>query len=137
MVLAAVAVCSAVGDLFLKIGMDQVQAVTLKNLGKAIFAVFNPWVALGIIFLAVFFACYLTALSWADLSFVLPSTSLGYVLIALLSVMVLHERISPSRWVGILLITCGMGFVTRGPSRTTRHPGINRVESESLAGDRQ
>lgn len=120
MVLAAIAVCSAIGDLFLKMGMDQVQSVTLQNLGKAILAVFNPWVALGVVFLMVFFAAYLTALSWADLSFVLPATSFGYVLIALLSVFVLHESIRAGRWIGIALITCGVGFVARGPSRTAR-----------------
>ena len=136
MVLAAVAVGSAVGDLFLKMGMDQVQTISLANLGRVISAVFNPWVALGIVFLAIFFASYLTALSWADLSFVLPATSFGYVLIALLSVLVLHEHISGARWIGIVLITCGVGFVARGPSRTIREPHADptRAEYESLAG---
>ena len=142
MVLAAVAVCSAIGDLFLKIGMDQVHTITFKNLGMAILAVFNPWVALGIVFLIVFFAAYLTALSWADLSFVLPATSIGYVLIALLALFVLHEGISTARWVGIVLITCGVGFVARGPSRTTPGPsgGANSDHAEAgatLAGERQ
>src|SRR5437588_9421453 len=122
MVLAAVAVGSAVGDLFLKMGMDQVQTISLGNLGHVVSAVFNPWVALGIVFLTIFFASYLTALSWADLSFVLPATSFGYVLIALLSVLVLHEHISGARWLGIVFITCGVGFVARGPSRTVRKP---------------
>jgi len=136
MVLAAVAVGSAVGDLFLKMGMDQVQTISLANLGRAITAVFNPWVALGIVFLAIFFASYVTALSWADLSFVLPATSFGYVLIALLSVLVLHEHISGARWIGIVLITCGVGFVARGPSRTIREPHgeATHAEYESLAG---
>jgi drug/metabolite transporter (DMT)-like permease len=136
MVLAAVAVGSAVGDLFLKMGMDQVQTVSLAHLGRAVLAVFNPWVALGIVFLTIFFASYLTALSWADLSFVLPATSFGYVLIALLSVVVLHEHISGARWFGIVLITCGVGFVARGPSRTVREPHAHnaQAEYESLAG---
>src|SRR5712672_1010127 len=136
MVLAAVAVGSAVGDLFLKMGMDQVQTISLANLGRAITAVFNPWVALGIVFLAIFFASYVTALSWADLSFVLPATSFGYVLIALLSVLVLHEHISGARWFGIAFITCGVGFVAQGPSRTVREPHAEptRAEYESLAG---
>jgi len=138
MVLAAVAVGSAVGDLFLKMGMDQVQTISFGNLGRAVTAVFNPWVALGIVFLTIFFASYLTALSWADLSFVLPATSLGYVLIALLSVLVLHEHISSARWIGIVLITCGVGFVARGPSRTVRDPhnAPHTAEYQSLAGDK-
>jgi hypothetical protein len=46
-------------------------------------AILNPWVALGILFLLTFFACYMSALSWADLTYVLPATSLAYVLVAL------------------------------------------------------
>lgn len=135
MVLAAVAIGSAVGDLFLKMGMDQVQTISLGNLGRVVSAVFNPWVALGIVFLTIFFASYLTALSWADLSFVLPATSFGYVLIALLSVLVLHEHISAARWLGIAFITCGVGFVARGPSRTVREPRAKSTHAdyESLA----
>jgi len=33
--------------------------------------------------LLAFFASYMAALSWADLTYVLPATSLGYVLVAL------------------------------------------------------
>jgi hypothetical protein len=46
-------------------------------------AVFTPWIALGIALLIGFFASYLTALSWADLTFVLPATAFGNVLVAL------------------------------------------------------
>jgi drug/metabolite transporter (DMT)-like permease len=136
MVLAAVAIGSAVGDLFLKLGMDQVQTISLANLGRAVSAVFNPWVALGVVFLTIFFASYLAALSWADLSFVLPATSFGYVLIALLSVLVLHEHISGARWLGIAFITCGVGFVSHGPSRTVREPQTQtrHADYETLAG---
>ena len=33
----------------------------------------------------------------------------------------LHETVSPWRWAGVLLITCGVGLVARGPSLTERH----------------
>ena len=68
--------------------------------------------------------CYLTALSWADLTFVLPATSLAYVAVAFLSRFWLHEQISPARWAGIALITAGVGFVTRGPAYTPRDSAI-------------
>ena len=72
----------------------------------------------GVLLLSVFFASYLTALSWADLTFVLPATSLAYVGIAFLSRFWLHEQISLARWLGIALITAGVGFVTQGPAYT-------------------
>src|SRR5437870_1220363 len=40
----------------------------------------NPMIWLGILGLAIFFVLYTAALSWADLSFILPATSFGYVL---------------------------------------------------------
>jgi drug/metabolite transporter (DMT)-like permease len=80
--------------------------------------------------LICFFACYLTALSWADLTYVLPTTAFGYVIIALLGKFWLNEQISPYRWAGIILITIGVGFVSQGPSRTEKEPAES-VEVQS------
>jgi len=118
LVLAAVMLSASVGDTCLARGMKDFGPVSIHNLGSLLLAVANPWVITGILLLLCFFASYLTALSWADLSFVLPSTALGYVVVALLSRFWLHEHISPFRWAGILLIVAGVGFVTRGPSYT-------------------
>ena len=88
------------------------------DLPSVVFAILNPWVAFGIFFLLGFFACYMTALSWADLTYVLPATSLGYVLLALIAKFFLHEQMSATRWLGIVLISAGVGFVTQGPALT-------------------
>lgn len=118
LILGAVMVCASVGDTFLSAGMKQVGPVTLHHLFSLLVALGNPWVLSGIFFLAIFFAAYLTALSWADLTFVLPATGLGYAIIAVMSKFWLQENISAGRWAGIVLITIGVGFVTRGPSYT-------------------
>jgi len=102
-------------------GMKQVGSISLHHLQSVIFAVANPWVALGILFLLGFFATYMNALSWADLTYVMPATALGYVLLALVARFVLHEHISPLRWIGIVLSTAGVGFVAGGPA-LTEHP---------------
>ena len=104
-------------------GMKQTGHVSLQNLQTLILAVTNPWVALGILLLLAFFASYMNALSWADLTYVLPATSLGYVLLALIAKFALHERVSPLRWLGIALISSGVGFVAGGPSLTHPHDG--------------
>jgi drug/metabolite transporter (DMT)-like permease len=80
--------------------------------------VLNPWVAVGILLLLAFFASYMSALSWADLTYVLPATSLGYVLLALIARFALHEQVSLLRWLGIALIAGGVGFVAGGPALT-------------------
>ena len=121
LVLVVVMLSAAIGDTLLSHGMTQVGPVSLGQLGLLFSAMKNPWVIAGILCLLGFFASYLTALSWADLTFVLPSTAFGYVVVALLSKFWLHEAISVYRWAGIVLIVCGVGFVANGPA-LTQHP---------------
>ncbi len=121
LILGVVALASAFGDTFLAVGMKRLGPVSFAHPGELFSALRTPWVVGGILLLLVFFASYLTALSWADLTFVLPATSLAYVAIALLSRFWLHEHITPARWLGIALITAGVGFVTQGPAYTPRH----------------
>jgi drug/metabolite transporter (DMT)-like permease len=130
LVLAGVTVCAAAGDSLLSRGMREVGNISFQNLPSIILAILNPWVVLGIIFLLGFFASYMTALSWADLTYVLPATSLGYVLLALIARFVLHEQISVTRWLGIVLISTGVGFVTRGPE-LTHNPNRETISRRS------
>ena len=118
--LGAITVLGAVGDVFLSRGMKDLGNVSLADWTHSITALLNPWVAVGTILLIGFLAGYTSALSWADLTYVLPATSLGYVLVALLSIAFLHEHVPLTRWLGILLITAGVGFVAGGPSYTSR-----------------
>jgi drug/metabolite transporter (DMT)-like permease len=118
LVLAGVTVFAAAGDSMLAHGMKQTGSIDIHHLHTLIFAVLNPWVALGILLLLAFFASYMNALSWADLTYVLPATSLGYVLLALVARFVLHEQVSLVRWMGIALISGGVSFVAGGPALT-------------------
>jgi len=118
LVLAGITVFATVGDSLLARGMKNLGNVSLHNLPGLLLAILNPWVTAGILLLLAFFACYMSALSWADLTYVLPATSLSYVLVALIGHFRLHEEISPTRWLGIALIAGGVGFVAAGPSVT-------------------
>ena len=129
MILGLVAICAPLGDTFLSRGMTGLPPITLAHPGTLITAVFTPWIALGIALLIGFFACYLTALSWADLTYVLPATAFGNVIVALLARFWLHDPISLQRWAGIALITIGVGFVAQGPSLTER-PADPSLESQ-------
>ena len=118
LVLIAIVVFASFGDISLAHGMKQVGAISAAHWTQLIAAVLNPWVALGILLLLGFFASYLSALSWSDLTYVLPATSFGYVLLALLSVWLLHEKVTLARWIGIFLVSSGVAIVTQGPSKT-------------------
>jgi len=120
LILGLVAVCAPLGDACLARGMTAIPSISLTHPGSLIVAVFTPWIAAGIALLIGFFASYLTALSWADLTFVLPATAAGNVIVELLSKFWLHEAISFERWAGVVLITLGVSFVAQGPALTER-----------------
>ncbi len=122
LVLLSIVIFGSCGDVLLSRGMRDVGEIHFNQLLHVFSALANPWIVAGILCLFVFFGSYLSALSWADLTFVLPATAIGYVVLALLSKVFLHEHISMTRWAGILFITAGVGFVAGGPERTEQHP---------------
>ena len=83
-------------------------------------AILSPWVLLGITLLILWMFTRMTLLSWADLSYVLPVTSVGYILQAVIGKFFFGEQISPWRWSGTLLIVAGIVLVGLTSPRTTR-----------------
>lgn len=115
--------CSSVGDIFLKLGMRKIGSVNLapETLAATFRAtVTNGMIWLGILCLLSSFVIYIMVLSWADYSYVMPSTSFGYAVVALLSVLILRENVTLARWIGVLLICCGVTLVGRTEPRTTK-----------------
>ena len=136
MILGLVALCAPLGDTCLSRGMTSLPPISLAHPATLVAAVFTPWIAFGIALLIGFFASYLTALSWADLTFVLPATAFGNVIVALLARFWLQEPISLERWAGIVLITLGVSFVAQGPSLTQR-PAIEGSATARLPLEEQ
>ncbi len=129
MVLAMV-VCANAGDLLLKRGMERIGAVELTARGIAHafpLTVTSGTIWLAILFLVGFMVSYMTVLSWADYSYVMPTGAFGYAVLTLLAVVFLHESVSPRRWVGVVLICVGVLLVGQTKPRTTE------VRSEAVA----
>lgn len=116
--LALIVLGSTFGDVYIAKGMKQIGAISVHRWRDLLFAPLHPYVALGIVLLMIFYLSYLASLSWADLSYIMPSTTFGYVLTALLAHFILGEHVSLTRWIGIALISVGVGFITGGPSLT-------------------
>ena len=74
---------------------------------------------LGIGSLLTFFVAYMLVLSWADYSYVQPASAAAYGIVALLGHFVLREVVTPVRWIGVVLICCGVLVVGNTPPRTT------------------
>ncbi|HKC72435.1 MAG TPA: EamA family transporter [Terriglobales bacterium] len=133
LVLLGVVIFGSSGDALLSRGMKEVGEVPLNHWHQIIFAVAHPWVTVGVLLLIGFFACYMSALSWADLTYVLPATSIGYVLLAFIAKFLLHENVTATRWLGIVLIAAGVGFVAQGPALTHHPHGEESRQPEVLS----
>jgi drug/metabolite transporter (DMT)-like permease len=129
-VLILAILAQAAGNVFLTRGMKAIAATATTESGglmnamsqalaAALQAARSPEVWIGTVLLIVFFALYSAALSWADLSFVLPATAFGYVLNVAAGHYFLNEEVTKARWIGSLIITLGVVFVSRSGERTT------------------
>jgi len=120
LLVAAVVLLNAFGDLSLTWGLRHISRTLAANPLHYVEAMLNPFVAAGIAMLILWLLTRMALMSWADLSFVLPVTSIGYVLVALLGRFFLHEHVSTERWLGIFLILCGAILVgSSNHERTT------------------
>ena len=123
-------VCANVGDLMLKRGMTQIGVVKVSPsaLGHAFsLTVTNPTIWIGILFLIGFMASYMTVVSWADYSYVMPAGAFGYAILTLLAVVFLHENVSAKRWIGVLLICVGVLLVGQTKPSTTTATDMQKV----------
>jgi ceramide glucosyltransferase len=106
---------SAAGDVFLTKGMKQVgdvSAVSRLEILRTIKRIAgNLNFILGVTCLAVSFFSFLTVLSWANLSFVVPATALVYVVTVLGAKFFLREQIDRMRWAGTFLVCFGVALI--------------------------
>jgi uncharacterized membrane protein len=115
-------VCASAGDLLLKRGMSQMGAVqmTVPGLWNVFLSTLqNATIWLGIAFLIGYTLSYMTAVSWADYSYVMPTGAFGYALQTILAVLILHEVVVAKRWVGVILIVLGVLLVGQTKPSTT------------------
>ena len=108
---------SGTGHVLLSKGMrsvgDLTEAPALRLGAMIAAALTSPWLLLGVALQAAFFVMYLTLLSRAPVTQVLPLTAVDYIVVALVARLVLAEAVTPTRWAGILLIVAGVFLVSR------------------------
>jgi drug/metabolite transporter (DMT)-like permease len=116
LMIVLVVLSNSVGEVFMTRGMKQVGEVSTlrpRELLSIVCQVFaNKNFLAGIFCMAVSFFAFLTVLSWADLSFIVPATSLGYVITTFGAKFILKEQVSHLRWVGTLLVCLGAALVS-------------------------
>ena len=108
-------ILEAVGVVLLDKGLHEigeVQRLTLAEILRLIGrGATNRSILLGMAFETVFFIGLLIMLSNWDVSLVWPLTSLGFVLTTLAAIFIRHERVTPLRWSGVILIMLGASLV--------------------------
>ena len=116
LMIALVVLGGSVGDVFITKGMKQVGEIStldarelLRIAGRTLA---NRWFLVGLFFMAVSFFSFLAVLSWADLSLVLPATSISFVITTVGAKLYLKETISPVRWAGIVLVCVGVALIS-------------------------
>jgi uncharacterized membrane protein len=72
------------------------------------------WMWLGLLLMTLGFFGLLLMLSWENVSFVVPVTALSYAAGALGGKLFLGERVTASRWAGVLLVCLGVTLVWMG-----------------------
>jgi drug/metabolite transporter (DMT)-like permease len=113
----------AAGNLSLALGMKHLAHPATTNPLDYVLAMLSPFVALGVALLIVSLLARMALLSYADLTFILPLTAVGYVIAAFLGRFFLHEHVSAARWAGTLLIFGGAALVSATPHATTLAAG--------------
>ncbi len=115
-VILLIVVLNVFGDICLSHGIHQVGEMhplhPISTLLIGLRMLVNPWVVLAIVLLVTDTLIYMSALSWLDLSYIMPMTKLQHLLTGLLAWLLLSEQISATRWLGILTITLGALLVS-------------------------
>jgi multidrug transporter EmrE-like cation transporter len=110
---------AAIAQVTLKMGMNNVTEANGGQLAisgdsfKQILSSGLVWLGLGIFGISA--VLWLFALSRTSLSFAYPFAALGYVIIVLASILLLHEHVPPLRWAGVAFIVTGIVLVAQTP----------------------
>jgi drug/metabolite transporter (DMT)-like permease len=115
---SAVVLFNVSGNLMLRRGLSDEGPVLSLSPVDYIRTFANAWIAGGIILLIAWLLSQLSLLSWADLSYVLPVTSASYILTTLMGALVLHEKVTLTHWIAVVMIFAGVVIVGETPPRT-------------------
>ncbi len=103
---AVVILLNVLGNYTLSLGLKDAEQLGASPIGY-VTTMANPGVLAGVFLLLLWMLFRMALLSWADLSFVLPVTSLGYVLSVAAGALYMGEQVSAQRWAGTFLIVAG------------------------------
>jgi drug/metabolite transporter (DMT)-like permease len=115
LLLVTIVVAGTSGELCVTRAMKEIGEVTdfrpralVRFISRALLV---SWMWIGIGMMTVAFFALLAALSFENVSFVVPVTALSYAAGAVGAVIFLREHISLQRWIGVLIVCAGVTIV--------------------------
>ncbi|HEV2464509.1 MAG TPA: EamA family transporter [Acidobacteriaceae bacterium] len=116
-------IANSFGNLMLALGMDRMPDFAHVGISRYLLLLLsNPFILPGAFVSFIYTLAQLSLFSWADLSYVVPCVASSYIVTTLLSEFILNEHIYVQRWVGVVLIVCGVALVAETPECTTIEP---------------
>ena len=116
LILIVASIVESIGIAFLSGGLKEINGATEISASQITRVIrdgaTNGKILIGIALEAAFFGALLYMLSVRDVSLVWPLTSLGFIVTTLAAQFILHEKVSPIRWAGVLLIALGASLTS-------------------------
>ncbi len=108
-------VFAASGHLLIKEGLNVAASATMREaIGLRILAYLSqPSVFLGLCVYGIGTLAWIFAVSKREISYLFPLTALNYVVVAFGGRLLFGESIPLKRWVGILVVVCGVVLMNR------------------------
>jgi len=132
-VLALAVLAQASANVCLSKGMKYIASsgeyASISLLAMTHEAIANPLIWTGVILSIIFYALFTVALSWTDLSFVLPVIAVEVVVNVAFANYFLNESVSALRWTGVTLIAVGVILVIRSTGQ-----GVATADRVSVEG---
>ncbi len=111
-------IAGTAGELCLARAMRSVGEVTRFHPGALVMVALRAlsvvWTWVGLLLMTLAFFALLAVLAIENVSFVVPVTALSYAVGALGGRMFLRERVTRTRWTGVLLVCIGVMLVLLG-----------------------
>ncbi|MBU0580502.1 MAG: EamA family transporter [Candidatus Margulisbacteria bacterium] len=101
-------IIGAFGPIFLKKGAALINRKELSTIYK------NKPLIVGILIYALGTIIFIPALKYGELSVLYPIVGLSYVWVCIYSVILLKEKMTPLKWLGILTIIAGVSLIGIG-----------------------
>ena len=98
------------GNLSWKVGLDKMGGFMIEGkttIESFIDIVFSYWIWLGAFFYITGTLLWFYIISKEELSYVYPMVSIGYILTAVMGVILFNEHVSLTRWIGMGVVSSG------------------------------